>query len=64
MCHEAGVGEHPGCHENGTDDEHGTTTPAVHVDESRNCHEDVDNILNGGSDEVDVASETGLKVGQ
>ena len=49
-CHEPGVGEHPDCHEDGADDEHGAPAPAVHVDESGDGHDDVDDVLDGGGD--------------
>lgn len=49
-CHESGVGEHPDCHEDGADDEHGAATPAIHVNESGDGHDNVDDVLDGGGD--------------
>lgn len=42
-----GVGEHPEGHEDGTDEQRRTTTPSVDPEQSRNGHEDIDNVLDG-----------------
>lgn len=57
--HETGVGEHPGGHEGGTDQERPTATPAVNEDERKDGHDDVDDILDGGGNKVVVALESG-----
>lgn len=56
--HKTSVGEHPGHHEDGTDDEHRAATPTVHEEESGNGHQDVDDVLDGTGDKVDVTGET------
>lgn len=57
-CHEPGVGEHPGHHKDGANNKHRAATPTVHEEKSRNGHQDVDDVLNGTGDEVDVAGKT------
>ena len=45
---DAAVGEEPGHHEGGADEEGGTTAPAVDVEEGGDGHDDVDDVLDGG----------------
>ena len=56
---DAAVGEEPGHHEGGADEEGGTTAPAVDVEEGRHGHDDVDDVLDRGGHEQVVSRETG-----
>lgn len=56
--HQTGVGKHPDGHEKRAVDEHGAPTPAIHVDERRDGHADVDDVLDAGCDEVDVTAKS------
>ena len=52
--------EEPEAHEEGTGEEHGTTTPLVDVDDSGDREHDVEDVLDGVGDEVTAATgETG-----
>ena len=52
--------EEPEAHEEGTGEEHGTTTPLVDVDDSGDREHDVEDVLDGVGDEVTATtSETG-----
>ena len=42
---ETGVGEHPGCHQSGTNKQCWAAAPSVNPDQGRDGHDDVDNIL-------------------
>ncbi len=55
----AGVGEEPGHHEGGADEEGGATAPAVDVEEGGDGHDDVDDVLDGGGEEEVVLREAG-----
>jgi len=57
--HDARIGVHPRSHEQGAGDEWAPSSPAVDVDERKDGHEDVDDVLYGGGYEVGVAGETG-----
>lgn len=48
--------EHPESHEHGSDEQSRAATPLVHPDKSRNGHEDVDDVGDGGGEEVGLAS--------
>lgn len=50
-----GSSEHPQCHEHGSNEKSRAATPLVHPDKSRNGHEDVDDVGNGGGEEVGLA---------
>jgi hypothetical protein len=56
--HEACVGVHPDGHEGGADEERPASTPSVDEDEGKDGHEDVDDVLDGGGDEVGGAGQT------
>lgn len=55
---DAGVGEEPGCHQSGADEEGWTTAPAVHEEEGGDGHQYVDDVLDGGGDQVGVLCQT------
>lgn len=57
-CHQTGVGKHPSGHEKGAYDERNAAAPAIDEDESKDGHEDVDDILNRRGDEIVVTLET------
>lgn len=57
--HQAGVGVHPGGHEEGADEEGPAAAPAVDEEEGWDGHDYVYYVLNGGGDEVGVAAEAG-----
>ena len=54
---EPGVGKHEGHHTEGTEEESGSTAPAVHVEQSGYSHDDVDNVLNRGRHQKIVACQ-------
>ena len=56
---EATVGEHPGHHAQGAEEEGGAPAPAVDEEEGRDGEEDVDDVLDARGDEERVAGEAG-----
>jgi hypothetical protein len=56
--HETSICEHPDRHKDGAKDKHWATAPAIHVDEGGNGHEDVDDILDGGGDQIDISGQS------
>jgi hypothetical protein len=56
--HETSIREHPDGHKDGAEDKHRATAPAIHIDECGNGHQDVDDILNGGGNQVDVPGKS------
>lgn len=60
MCgEEAGVHKHPRAHEGRTDEHRLSATPSISPEQSGDGHEDIDDVLNGGSKQVGVASVAG-----
>ena len=57
--HNACVGEHPGHHQRRANDQWPAASPAVDENKSEYRHEDVDNVLNRGRDQIGIAGETG-----
>ena len=53
------VGEHPGAHEDGTHQKSWSTTPAVHPDQGGDGGEDVDDVVDGGGQEIGIATVSG-----
>ena len=56
--HEACISVHPDGHEGGADEERPAATPSVDEDEGENGHEDVDDVLDRGGDEVGGTGQT------
>jgi len=58
-CEYASISEKPSHHQNSANEEGRTTAPAINVEEGRNCHDDIDDVLDRGGKEEIISSQAG-----
>ena len=55
---ETGIAIHPDGHEGRADQKWHASSPSIDEDQGKDCHPDVDDILDGGGNETSVAAQT------